>query len=134
MRRGLCRRGASMATVALILFSALALPQTALAVDSAPPTGNRPVQDPWVPPDQRIPSTEPPTEGAALRAQVERKLKRAFDAADVNHAGMLTRQQASAAGLGYIAKHFDEIDQQRAGAVRFDDVKRFMRERGAEVN
>jgi hypothetical protein len=94
----------------------------------------QPLRDPWVPPESRKPSESPPSEGAALRAQVERKLKQAFDAADVSGAGSLTRQQATAAGLGFVARHFDEIDRQRTGAVRFDDVKRYLVERGAQLN
>ena len=66
-----------------------------------------------------------------LRAQVERKLKKAFDAADVSHTGSLTRQQANAAGLGLVARHFDQIDRQNVGAARFVNVKRFLIERGA---
>ena len=97
-------------------------------------TMEQPLRDPWVPPDARQPSTTPPTEGAALRAQVERKLKRDFDAADLNHSGSLTREQAAAAGLGFIAQHFDEIDRQKTGAVRFDDVKRYLVEHGAALN
>ena len=96
-------------------------------------TSQQPLRDPWVPPDARKPSTAPPTEGAALRAQVERKLRQAFDAADVNHTGSLTRQQANAGGLGFVARHFDEIDRQKSGTVRFDDVKRYMVERGAKL-
>ena len=94
----------------------------------------QPLRDPWVPPAARKPSTAPPTEGAALRAQVERKLKQAFDAADVSHSGALTREQAAAAGLGFVAKHFDAIDRQKAGAVRFDDVKRYLVEQGAVLD
>ena len=90
-------------------------------------------RDAWVPPDARKPFTAAPTEGAALRAQVERKLRQAFDAADVSHTGSLTRPQASTAGLGFVARHFDEIDRQKSGAVRFDDVKRYMVERGAKL-
>ncbi len=96
-------------------------------------TIEQPLRDPWVPPAARNPSTTPPTEGAALRAQVEAKLKQAFDAADVNHSGTLTRQQAAAAGLGFIAQHFDAIDRQKTGAVRFDDVKRYLVEQGSSA-
>jgi hypothetical protein len=46
----------------------------------------------------------------------------------------LTRQQANAAGLGFVARHFDQIDRQKAGAVRFEDVKRFLIERGAQLD
>lgn len=70
----------------------------------------------------------------ALREQVERKLRQTFDAADIDRSSTLTRAQANAAGLGYITRHFDEIDRQKAGAVRFDDVKRFLRERGAQLD
>jgi hypothetical protein len=94
----------------------------------------QPLRDPWVPPEARKPSTAPPTEGVALRAQVERKLKQDFDAADVTHTGLLTRQQAITAGLGFIAKHFDDIDRQKTGAVGFDDVKRYLVEHGAQLD
>jgi hypothetical protein len=94
----------------------------------------QPLRDPWVPPNARKPSTTPPTEGVALRAQVESKLRQDFDAAALSHAGSLTRQQAVSAGLGFIAKHFDEIDRQKSGAIRFDDVKRYLVEHGAALD
>ena len=87
-----------------------------------------------MPPDARHPSKLPPSEGAELRAQVERKLKRAFDEADTGRSGLLTRDQARAGGLGFVARHFDEIDRERRGAVRFDDVKRYLVERGARLD
>jgi len=108
-------------------------PSHVSAADPMSVTSQQPLRDPWVPPDARKPSTAPPTEGAALRAQVERKLRQAFDAADVDHTGSLTRQQANAGGLGFVARHFDEIDRQKSGTVRFDEVKRYMVERGAKL-
>ena len=92
------------------------------------------MRDPWVPPEARKRSQAAPLEGAALRAEVERKLKRAFDDADVGRTGSVTRQQADAAGLGFVARHFDEIDRQGRGAVRFDDVRRYLVERGARLD
>jgi hypothetical protein len=100
---------------------------------SPPATIETTIRDPWVPPELRTPVHAPAPQGAALRAQVERKLKAGFDAADVNRSGTVTREQARAAGLGYIVRHFDDIDSQRAGAVSFDDVKRFLRARGAQL-
>jgi hypothetical protein len=125
------RRVLSLAIAAATTCAAVAL--DAIAADPVPAQAAQPLRDPWVPPELRKPSAAPPTEGAALRAQVEHKLKSAFDAADVGHAGSLTREQASAAGLGFVARHFDEIDRQKAGAVRFDDVKRFLISRGAQL-
>jgi len=119
-------------TLALLL-SACPLAQAASA-QSPPATIEAPMRDPWVPPELRKPAAAPAPQGAALRAQVERKLKAGFDKADVDHSGTVTREQARAAGLGYLVKHFEAIDRQRAGAVSFDDLKRFLRGRGAQLN
>ncbi len=129
------RRTVVLAAAALTLAPGSALPAQSATSESPPATIETPLRDPWVPPELRkaAPAAAAP-QGAALRAQVERKLKAGFDAADVNGSGTLTREQARAAGLGYIARHFDEIDRQRAGAVSFDDVKRFLRGRGAQLD
>lgn len=122
------------AAAALALVLGVALPARAATAESPPATILHPLRDPWVPPELRKPATAPPTQGAALRSQVERKLKAAFDAADVARSGTLTREQARAGGLGYIVRHFEDIDRQRAGAVSFDDIKRYLRERGAKLD
>ncbi|MGH8713426.1 MAG: EF-hand domain-containing protein [Casimicrobiaceae bacterium] len=128
----IARRAAVAASLALSVCAVL--PAGAATPESTPATIAHPMRDPWVPPELRKPAATPPTQGAALRAQVERKLKAGFDAADASRAGTLTREQARAGGLGYIVKHFDEIDRQRAGAVSFDDVKRYLRGRGAQLD
>jgi hypothetical protein len=90
--------------------------------------------DPCKPPHQAK-STQPlvaPTQGAALRAQVEAKLRAPFDAAAVE--GWLTRERAAAAGLGFIAANFDAIDAAHRGAIRFEDYKRFLVARGAALD
>jgi hypothetical protein len=110
-----------------------ALPLFAQAPVSPPATSAGPMVDPWVPPALRKPVAVPPSQGAELRAQVERKLKTAFDAA-ADSTGALTRPRASAAGLGLIAQHFDEIDRSGTGAIRFEDVKRFLQQRGAQLD
>ncbi|MEO6928490.1 MAG: EF-hand domain-containing protein [Casimicrobiaceae bacterium] len=111
----------------------LALPMLAAcwhatAADSASATIETPHRDPWVPPAQRVPSLAAPTRGTQLRAQVESNLAATFAAADKRGTGVLTRAEARAAGLGFIDKHFDEIDARRSGVVRFDDVKRYLDE------
>jgi hypothetical protein len=60
---------------------------------------------------------------------VEALLRARFDAADLARSGTLTREQARASGLGYIADNFDAIDVAGAGAIRFDDVKRYLQNR-----
>jgi hypothetical protein len=90
---------------------------------------------PWVPPSAaaRASVQAAPTRGAALHAQAEARLRADFDAAAAAHGGQLTRAQAEAAGLGYVARHFDRIDRDGVGAVRFEDLQRFSRQRAAEM-
>ena len=119
--------------IVVVLFAAL--PSAATLAQSIEPTG--PIQtearDPWVPHALRNVAPAPATEGAALQAQVERKLRASFDAADVARVGSLTREQAEAAGLGVVAKNFNRIDTAGTGKVTFEDVKRYLRSRGAKL-
>lgn len=87
--------------------------------------------EPWVPPAvaKAMEATPAAKRGAGLRAEVERKLRADFEAA-ATPAGTLTRDQARAAGLGFIANHFDAIDRRGAGAVRFEDYRAFLKSRG----
>lgn len=129
------RRKLALAGAALAGFIVGAAPPAPAAPAQSPPaTIETTIRDPWVPPELRTATPAPALQGAALRAQVERKLKAGFDRADIDRSGTVTRDQARAAGLGYIVKHFEDIDRQRAGAVSFDDVKRFLRERGAQLD
>jgi len=119
----------------VLVASAGLFAAAAQAQNSAPePQFQGPLlRDPWVPEHARKASSAPPTEGAALRAQVEAKLRAAFDAADTKRRGTLTRDEAKAAGLGYVAEHFERIDTRKSGRVSFDDVKRYLRARGAAL-
>ena len=101
----------------LLVIAAVALPVAAQQL----------LRDPWLPPQAKRSESYVETRGDALRAQVERKLREQFDAADPAKSGALTREQARAAGLGYIADNFEAIDRNRTGWVRFDDVKRYLR-------
>jgi hypothetical protein len=108
-----------------------------IALDAAALEGatmERPMCDPCVPQvlrKQARVAAEAPTRGASLQAQVEAKLRAPFDAAAVD--GVLTRDRAAAAGLGFIARHFDEIDREGRGTIRFGDYRRFLAERGGHV-
>ena len=89
--------------------------------------------DPYLPPAARQRNTLPPAEGSVLRTLAVEKLRRRFDAADVGHTGTLTQAQARQAGLGFVADHFEQIDQRRQGRINFDDLRLYMRERGANL-
>ncbi|MDE2048501.1 MAG: EF-hand domain-containing protein [Betaproteobacteria bacterium] len=87
---------------------------------------------PWVPPALRSPAQlAAPTRGAALQAQVQRKLQADFERAAQAGGGRLTRAQAQAAGLGYVAQHFDAIDVQHTGSVSPSDWQRYLQARQA---
>lgn len=91
-----------------------------------------PLRDPWLPADARAQAHRvPETRGAALHAQVERKLREKFDAADRDKRGSITREQARAAQLAIVADNFDAIDGERRGRVTFDDFKHYLRAKGA---
>ena len=92
-----------------------------------------PMRDPWLPPAAREAASAPITRGAALHAQVESKIRQGFDAADVEHAGSITLAQARAANLGVVANNFDRIDTRKTGRVSFEDLKRFLKGRGAST-
>jgi hypothetical protein len=44
-------------------------------------------------------------------------------------AGALTREEATGAGLGFIAANFEQIDTASTGKVSFDDVRRYLQQR-----
>ncbi|RQP22502.1 EF-hand domain-containing protein [Piscinibacter terrae] len=115
----------------------LALPFVATNVLAGDGKAEVPMRDPWVPPAVRAAAaasaSAAETRGAALHAQVEQKLRASFDAADTQRTGSITREQAKAAGLGMIAGQFDQIDTGRTGRVSFEDVKRFLKKRGAST-
>jgi hypothetical protein len=119
-----------------LLCAALLMPvafAAAQAPANPPATVSGPMVDPWVPPELRHPAPTRPTQGAELRAQVVRKLKADFDAA-AGASGSLSQAQAKSAGLGLVDRHFGEIDQTNSGVVRFEDVKRFLQGRGAQLD
>ncbi|HEY8050892.1 MAG TPA: EF-hand domain-containing protein [Ramlibacter sp.] len=106
----------------------------AVAAHAGEARSDAPLRDPWVPPavrEQARPAPE--TRGSALHAQVEAKLRKRFDAADTQGQGSITHEQARAAHLGFIAGHFDDIDEAHTGRITFEDVKRFLRARGART-
>jgi hypothetical protein len=127
----------------LFALPLLALPLAAGSAQAGEGKAEVPMRDPWVPPAVRAAAAASAaasesasaheTRGAALHAQVEKKLRDSFDAADTQHTGRITREQAQAAGLGMIAGHFEQIDAGKTGRVSFEDVKRFLKKRGAST-
>ena len=117
-----------MRTALALVLALLAGPAAAVTA-----TMERPLCDPCVPQAVKKSAVATPSpEGAALRGRVEAKLRAPFEAAAPG--GSLTRGQARASGLGFIERHFDEIDATGRGAITFDDYKRFLKARGAALD
>ena len=50
-----------------------------------------------------------------------------FDAADRNHDGLLSKEEAQKGNVPFIAKHFDQIDREHRGQVSKDDVANYLK-------
>ena len=128
-------QAATTATTSVPSSAASVAAETPAPTASAMPAAvmEVPLRGLWIPAELRKSRPAPQTSGDELRAQVERKIRQGFEAADAKRGGSLTLEEARAAGLGFVARNFDAIDQRRAGRVTFDDVKRFLREQGAQL-
>lgn len=69
-------------------------------------------------------------EGNGRGAQMAAKMQARFAAADTNHDGRLTRDEAKS-GMPFVYKHFDDIDKQKAGSITMADIAAYARERRA---
>jgi Ca2+-binding EF-hand superfamily protein len=63
--------------------------------------------------------------------QMRAKMTERFAAADANHDGKLTRDEAEAK-MPMVARNFDQIDKAHKGYVTLDEIQAFTRERMAE--
>ncbi|ABC37944.1 EF-hand domain-containing protein [Burkholderia thailandensis] len=120
----------ALVVAGLALFTQTAFSQQAASAAQPDRHAQAQLGDPYVPPAARKPTTGTQTSGAALHAQVVRKLQRQFAAADADNTG-LTEAQAKAAGLGYVAKNFKQIDANHTGRVSFSDVQRYIQSQSA---
>jgi Ca2+-binding EF-hand superfamily protein len=69
-----------------------------------------------------------PMSGSPRAERAMQQLQTRFMNANVTHDGKLTREQA-AAGMPMVAKHFDEIDTQKAGYLTLPQIAEYMSER-----
>lgn len=71
-----------------------------------------------------------PTTGNALAQQAQQRIESRLGANTVlSNGAAITKAQARTNGLGYIAKHFDEIDASHSGRVTMSDVKQYLQQR-----
>lgn len=71
-----------------------------------------------------------PTTGTELQQQAQARLDARLGANTVlSNGAAITKSQAQANGLGYIANHFNEIDTSHSGRVTMSDVKQYLQQR-----
>jgi hypothetical protein len=71
-----------------------------------------------------------PTTGNDLAQQAQQRLDARLGANTVlSNGAAITKAQAQSNGLGYIAKHFDEIDTTHSGRVTLSQVKQYLQQR-----
>lgn len=124
------RNGRKIAMIAMVFMTAAASAQV-----NPPPVFEAQICDPCVPASvrQKVMAAAP-MPAQTLPEAVTQRLKARFDAADVNRTGTLTRAQAEAGGFGFIALNFEAMDRQGRGVVSFDDIRTFLRARGAKLD
>ncbi|MYM23049.1 EF-hand domain-containing protein [Duganella sp. FT135W] len=120
------------ATVAMSHAGAQA-PSTEPAAPAAAVRSTPAYPDPYVPPAMRKPMRDYSSGPTLLRYQAMQKLKKRFDEADQDGNGMLTRDEARKAGLGFVEKNFDHIDTGQKGSISFDDLKSYLIQRREEA-
>ncbi|MYM29084.1 EF-hand domain-containing protein [Duganella sp. CY15W] len=89
--------------------------------------------EPYIPPALRKPLRDATTGPVLLRYQAMQKLKKRFDEADLDGNGVLSRDEARKAGLGFVDKNFEHIDTSQRGTVSFDDLKAYLIQRREEA-
>ncbi|HTH76386.1 MAG TPA: 2-oxoglutarate dehydrogenase [Trinickia sp.] len=71
-----------------------------------------------------------PSTGNDLAQQAQQRIDARLGANTVlSNGAAITKAQAQTNGLGYIAKHFDEIDTTHSGRVTMSDVKQYLQQR-----
>ncbi len=77
-----------------------------------------------------MPASASATTGAQLQQQAQSRLAASLGAnGALRNGAALTKAQAQASGLGYVAQHFDEIDTARTGKVTLKQVQQFIEQR-----
>lgn len=91
------------------------------------PKGNHGVDGPFFP-GKRVAAVVPST-GTQLQQQAQQRIDARMGGNSVlSNGASITRAQAQSSGLGFIAKHFDQIDSAHSGRVSLSDVKQYLQQ------
>ncbi|PRY05130.1 hypothetical protein B0G73_11082 [Paraburkholderia sp. BL25I1N1] len=122
------RRVSPLIALGCLVGSAYALPPQAVA-PATPPNGARGVDGPFFPQNRAAPIA--PSTGAALQQQAQQRLEARLGAnSALSNGASVTKAQAQTQGLGFVAKHFDQIDTSHKGSVTLSDVRQYLQQQG----
>ncbi|MFC0400920.1 2-oxoglutarate dehydrogenase [Paraburkholderia rhizosphaerae] len=124
------RRAASL-TVPLVLgllgtvvFDSQAFAAQAVAPVTLPKGGHG-VDGPFFPSNR--PASIAPSSGTQLQQQAQQRIEARLGAnSALANGASITQAQAQSKGLGFIAKHFDQIDTAHTGRVTMNDVRQYL--------
>ncbi|WP_434115014.1 2-oxoglutarate dehydrogenase [Paraburkholderia caffeinilytica] len=122
------RRVSPLIVLGCLIGNAYALPPQAVA-PATPPTGSRGVDGPFFPQNRAAPVA--PSTGTALQQEAQQRLEARLGAnTALSNGAAVTKAQAQTQGLGYVAKHFDQIDTSHKGSVTMSDVRQYLQQQG----
>ncbi|MCA8310054.1 2-oxoglutarate dehydrogenase [Burkholderia sp. AU28942] len=117
--------------VGAVTSSAYALPPQAVAPVKLP-HGAHGVDGPFFPSTRAAPVL--PSTGATLQQQAQKRIDARLGGNTVlSNGAAVTKAQAQSSGLGFVAKHFDEIDAKHTGRVTMSDVRQFIQQRQVQA-
>ncbi|MGF6266683.1 hypothetical protein OKW49_007676 [Paraburkholderia youngii] len=120
------RRTLALIVLGVVVGSAHALPPQPVAPVTLPHGGHG-VDGPFFPHDRA--SAVAPTTGLTLQQQAQQRMESRLGANSVlSNGSSITKAQAQSNGLGYIARHFDEIDSAHSGRVTLNDVRQYLQQ------
>jgi hypothetical protein len=122
---------AAVIVVGAVTSGAYALPPQAVAPVKLP-RGAHGVDGPFFPSTRAAPVL--PSTGATLQQQAQQRVDARLGGNTVlSNGAAVTKAQAQSSGLGFVAKHFDEIDAKHTGRVTMSDVRQFIQQRQVQA-
>lgn len=124
-------RMSALIVLGTVMSSAHALPPQAVAPVKLP-RGGHGVDGPFFPSTRAAPVL--PSTGATLQQQAQSRVDARLGGNTVlSNGAAVTKAQAQSSGLGFVAKHFDEIDAKHTGRVTMSDVRQFIQQRQVQA-
>ncbi|MGM3277039.1 2-oxoglutarate dehydrogenase [Ralstonia sp. 24A2] len=116
-----------LGVLGVLASQAYAAPTTQSVAPVTLPKGGHGVDGPFFPANKPAPAAA--STGTQLQQEANQRLtERLSTNSALGKGGAITKAQAQASGLGFVAKHFDQIDTTHSGQVTLKDVQRYVQQ------